>query len=1011
MKSNIANPYLKKRPTTSKAQSSETFSSKQSNTYSSKSQQLATQRRNPYLTKNGGGNTVSTRPQPLNSVQPPSLTDKTSSSTAKPAKDTAHGLKASSLPAKAPLGSRPYVAQNVTPAPSLRAKLKQDIANIKRKQLEKKLRLEAEKQRKILEKQQRKKEAEMKRLLDQSQPKQATGQVLPVTGVNVVANNTSAGFIVAPTTGVKATPNTTAFRAHSSQVALNTGQTSAPMSSVITPSMKETPTTVSLSKPIDTDDISKKLAENAAAKGPIGEASPAIAVSGDIPGAQGPVRLDVVGSHPYTPSATMTPQTVQTPLVPQAQLQQVPGALPTVHGNVFQYMQPMATVPHGQYSANHLQYLASNVGPTHFPYFQSAGPQHAPFYWTYGAMPIPLLAGSIPTNSGYPMYGRTPSGYPMGQGPSTGARSTWKPLQKTPRLPAKSLPTPEKPKLGASTIAMRPLESPSPFYATHRVLGTSIVLTKKKGESFGVVVSMLSKSALVDQGWVDNQYETKDSSKAKAQSSEDKSKTTTTVTGDSLFALENSKDPENRGPSELKLPIVEESKTRDFSSKGGRKEIDRESAANDPDQDQNLKEGKVDQDQKLYYFSALSISDPNVQNSRNPLSPPEALLQKGDLLLEINGTRTAGMTFEAAVSLIKSCDKEGEDGFIRCPLVVARSKIPLIPDKVRAEVPLSDRELHSLSRCILASTFDPKRVIGAPLSDETLRQYTSVDPALASRDLSTLRMLWSRVVLSTTASGLQKATSHWMKESEKEPKEVQALELPALTDSQRSMMRALPRPSKGCRCGSKDHEYVDSLQCPLFSNVRLLVDSQQPSVSAEAEAKKIRSKLPRDLNVVQKAYKERFIKERAEKSALEAEARFVAEMEDIQLSRQNKAIFAPSLTTIVLSAVADLEALTQSMPLPTGGKVNARIPKTDEKTDATILARKTDELDGVDSDDDDVPLAALAKKRPGTEVMAEAKRAKTTNAVHLKYLAKLLNYISSKWGHVFRESSDLDYSW
>ena len=293
-----------------------------------------------------------------------------------------------------------------------------------------------------------------------------------------------------------------------------------------------------------------------------------------------------------------------------------------------------------------------------------------------------------------------------------------------------------------------------------------------------------------------------------------------------------------------------------------------------------------------------------------------------------------------------------------------------------------------------------------------------------------------------------------------------------LTDAQRSRLRMAPRLATACRCGSGSHIYVNDAKCPLYSNLRALDDSNKTSkevnsrndehsddAAAIEEAATKRKKLldknfQKDtLNVMEKAYKNRFVRVKTEQDAEDAEAVFVARMEAIQVSQCNQAIFAPSLAAVVLSAVAELEdefhgkELSQMKPFAVitsviesttfasdtkklettveenegnaqnGGRHNSQ-PQSERSSSITPPSMKVENGDeSSDDEDDDIPLAALGNKRSNeTAVEIEqnliTKKHRGHNAgLRPQFLARMIQFISAKWGHVFQEPSHPDYAW
>jgi len=173
--------------------------------------------------------------------------------------------------------------------------------------------------------------------------------------------------------------------------------------------------------------------------------------------------------------------------------------------------------------------------------------------------------------------------------------------------------------------------------------------------------------------------------------------------------------------------------------------------------------------------------------------------------------------------------------------------------------------------------------------------------------------------------------------------------------------------------------------------------------SPEGTKRATKLKVPRDLNAVESAFTNRFIRMKAEESALEAEAEFVGRMEEFQIRRCGKAIFAPnSLTAMVLSAVVELEPQFR----------NRRRVEPDEPPTKSVAGQEVDEDEDSD-DDDDIPLIALGKRESPTKPSASIikKRRRVEMDIPKDYIANLLVYISGRWGHVYREPSELEHAW
>jgi hypothetical protein len=270
---------------------------------------------------------------------------------------------------------------------------------------------------------------------------------------------------------------------------------------------------------------------------------------------------------------------------------------------------------------------------------------------------------------------------------------------------------------------------------------------------------------------------------------------------------------------------------------------------------------------------------------------------------------------------------------------------------------------------------------------------------------------WDGIRSQVEYAAQEKAIMYWKQQWSHEPANVPPKNPEYLTDAQRSNMRAAPRQPSRCKCNSQEHQYVNDIHCPLYSNLRSLLDDKDDAATStlhETEVLKrnrtLTKSLPRDLNVVENAFKDRFVRMKVEKEAEEAEARFVSRMEEIQLTKCNQAIFAPSLTAMVLSAVVELEPKFE-------GKALSPLMSVPLKPEPVAQAKHEEDSDN-DDDDDDVPLAALGKRPNDDSDPDQAnKRQRGDMPVRHQFLAKLVQFISTKWGHVFREASNEEYTW
>ena len=158
----------------------------------------------------------------------------------------------------------------------------------------------------------------------------------------------------------------------------------------------------------------------------------------------------------------------------------------------------------------------------------------------------------------------------------------------------------------------------------------------------------------------------------------------------------------------------------------------------------------------------------------------------------------------------------------------------------------------------------------------------------------------------------------------------------------------------------------------------------------ESSSSKSTSSADKDLKTVEAAYKDRMVKMLNAAELEAAEARFVAKMEQIQIQDMHRAVFAPNLATMVLSAIMELQK---------------EFPSDKVKSSTALL----DE----DLDDESLTLSGKRKQSRGVSYSPKKKKAKTNGVEHLsfKYLARMVQLIGNTWGHVYREPSDEDYAW
>ena len=470
---------------------------------------------------------------------------------------------------------------------------------------------------------------------------------------------------------------------------------------------------------------------------------------------------------------------------------------------------------------------------------------------------------------------------------------------------------------------------------------------------------------------------------------------------------------------------------------------------------------------KRVYFSVLKIVTAEKQNARFKVEDPNKQLQPGDLVLYLNGRSVGGLTFGQACGLFASCNtpteaaavvpgQEYQPATIRCPLVVARMKprparpaltmsakpcsqsvssppsiIPVVEDSSKDQ--FTDTEMLALAQGAMRCLLQPSRTLGYSTPADFEIQCSQV-PALVRRDCFGIKAKWAHFVRTVEESMQKAAVLHWKSQWKLEIERfgMPDLQIEYFSDARRAQMRQLPRPAKGCRCGSIYHERVNDIMCVLYRDLRGLSPEREQEVGEKRKGvKQIKMS---NLNAVETAFMDRILKLKEETELEKEEARFVEAMEE-QQARQSphKAVFAPNFTAMVLSSIAEVSAT-----LPGSEEDLVDIAEDAIETIAAnkILCNPTatsassqesaGPMDAEDDEDDDVPLMALGKRSGPPSLQADAKRTKaqsednpmvTDNVVKagilldLAFLAKVLRHLSLTWGHLYTEPSDADYAW
>lgn len=471
-------------------------------------------------------------------------------------------------------------------------------------------------------------------------------------------------------------------------------------------------------------------------------------------------------------------------------------------------------------------------------------------------------------------------------------------------------------------------------------------------------------------------------------------------------------------------------------------------------------------------FCAMSVSDCTQQNAISLSSitkEEERRLQPGDIVLFIDGVSTSGLSFPEACHLFGLAKEEHEGGIVQCKVMVARRQKPVVATKPLAVAknnkphpflasspssslpvvpPPSDRNpannipftYNESTNQVLSGDFSTNELVVLAhgmiqlLTDKTrllgFQAPGALEAAVLSqqqpRTLSEVKQKWTQLTqaFERKAQVAAKKVHSWNNEGG----------YSCWTDSQRASLRALPRPVQGCRCKSMTHTHVHDPKCMLYDDLRQFSSELSRPQQQRHAPLQLETSL-KDLSALETAVKDRFVKLKEEQIKDEDEARFVAEMERIQLTKFQKAIFAPSLTAMVLSSLATMNIPNEFEKMATAKKNGKKIPSSPVKESSLLLLPAPPPPYAVEDDsDDDVPLVALLGKRvalslPGNKNKDEggesqkkhksSSEGEETNKLsevlvggfNVYFLGKLLLHMSQTWGHVYQEPSHKDYAW
>jgi hypothetical protein len=160
---------------------------------------------------------------------------------------------------------------------------------------------------------------------------------------------------------------------------------------------------------------------------------------------------------------------------------------------------------------------------------------------------------------------------------------------------------------------------------------------------------------------------------------------------------------------------------------------------------------------------------------------------------------------------------------------------------------------------INATFVHPGRLLGYDASTEVWTHCLTTLTALAGRDQSSIQKMLANLHTLIDATASRAATTFWKNQWKLQYSNMtipEALKLEFMTLTQLSIYRALPRPIRGCRCGSSDHEYVNSPSCILYHRLRTMSGKRSTGTCPTKKAS-LETTL-KDLSAVETAFKDRF---------------------------------------------------------------------------------------------------------------------------------------------------------
>jgi hypothetical protein len=619
----------------------------------------------------------------------------------------------------------------------------------------------------------------------------------------------------------------------------------------------------------------------------------------------------------------------------------------------------------------------------------------------------------------------------------------------------------KRPKSSKPTLPSRlcaPLDVPSPFANQDRHLVTVLLVRDPRTEqSFGVNLELRTTSALVDSDWFETQQkmnQPKDHSATDAQgkikdastdrisnengsteltSKLDQKTPTDNLSSNSVNDMSGSKCEKKDDDTENNNSVINSVINNIISNI--EKMADKTTTSNSPKMVSSvvpvvsvLPKKKR---RRRVNFSVMLVTDAEKQNSRRSDIDSEFLLCSGDIVIEIGGLKLEGMRFKDACGVYTSKSEKVNESLIQTKVIVARKKAIVAPVKLtkventntesltsavvpspKMTIPLlpppppenssmmfNPTEIFTLSNIIWNSLHSSNRVLGQDIQDNALHQIAAIfrmgtslqDTELTHRPVATLNNKWLHLTRLLDYNLTEKGREFWNKKLHEEFGEEK---IPFCSDVERNAMRQLPRPSRGCRCKQQDHEFLFDPKCTLYRDLQKRLSKEELVELRKHKTKNyLNSSSSKDLNTVESAFKKRIVKLKNTSENESIEARFVSKMEEVQVKELRQAVFAPNLTVIVLSLIFELQ---REFPIS--------------------IDDEDDEDEDEDMDNDDVPLMCLGKRDSEDQNgRDDKKRQKLTGEGNpkfsMRYLMRMLEYVSKTWGHCYREPDRDEYAW